>query len=401
MIKHSRSLGANIFKSSIIRGIFILSMLASFSGFAVDSQNSTLSSAARQGDAEAQYYLGWKYLLGDGVPQDYKQAEDWLRKASAQGMGKAHHALGQMYDRGLGVNQDYKQAVTWYRKAAEQGVAPAQNDLGAKYFRGEGVLRDYKQAEFWFRKAAEQGYINAQQNLGAIYLQGEGIPQDYKQAATWYRKAAEQGDVTAQFNLGAMYENGHGVPQDYKQAVAWYHKAAEQGYVDAQHKLKEISKKKAPTAQKSSKKINAVDESEVKQAAKGTLKVPHEVSAFKKDNIVCVKGRVTYEDDGKVQCQTTGVKASFNYGRNNYMDVTVTMDVMKPENARAYFEVFHASLSQGLKILGKNPRIADDFKSLPLSPDWNKPTIIKGVEFNIPDEGGIGRYGNYMVTVTK
>jgi TPR repeat protein len=51
------------------------------------------------------------------------------KKAAKQGNVEAQSFLGLMYSEGLGVAQDYKQAVYWYQKAADQGYAEAQNNL--------------------------------------------------------------------------------------------------------------------------------------------------------------------------------------------------------------------------------------------------------------------------------
>ncbi len=70
---------------------------------------------------------------------DYASALREFRPLAEQGNASAQYNLGFMYDIGRGVPQDYKQAVTWYRKAAEQGNAGAQNHLGTMYEHGEGV----------------------------------------------------------------------------------------------------------------------------------------------------------------------------------------------------------------------------------------------------------------------
>src|SRR5450432_700556 len=36
--------------------------------------------SASLGNARAMNYLGWLYVKGTGVPQDYKQAQDWYEK---------------------------------------------------------------------------------------------------------------------------------------------------------------------------------------------------------------------------------------------------------------------------------------------------------------------------------
>ncbi|MBK1646679.1 hypothetical protein CKO25_18955 [Thiocapsa imhoffii] len=191
---------------------------------------------ADQGDAIAQFFLGWMYAER-GNDQDDARAVGWYRKAAEQGDVDAQVNLGWMYEEGRGVAQDDRAAASWYRKAAEQGHAVAQFNLGLMYGEGRGVAQDDRQAVSWYLKAAEQGDFDAQFNLGWMYQEGRGVAQDDRQAVSWYRKAAEQGDSDAQFNLGWMYQEGRGVAQDDRAAVSWYRKAAEQGDSEAQQAL--------------------------------------------------------------------------------------------------------------------------------------------------------------------
>ncbi|NDE05666.1 MAG: sel1 repeat family protein, partial [Flavobacteriia bacterium] len=66
----------------------------------------------------------------------------------------AQHNLGFMYMNGRGVAQDYKEAVRWYRLAALQGNTKAQNNLGVMYGVGQGVAQDNPRAHMWFNIAA-------------------------------------------------------------------------------------------------------------------------------------------------------------------------------------------------------------------------------------------------------
>ena len=118
--------------------------------------------------------------------KNYPVALKLFTKLAEQGDASAQFALGFMYDNGEGVPKDASQAVTWYRKAAEQGDAKAQFNLGFMYANGEGVPKDASQAVTWYRKAAEQGVAQAQFNLGVMYANGEGVPKDYVQAAKWF-----------------------------------------------------------------------------------------------------------------------------------------------------------------------------------------------------------------------
>ena len=97
------------------------------------------------------------------------------RRLADQGDALAQFSLGFMYDNGWGVPQDYAAAVKWYRKAAEQEDAKAQYNLGQMYRLGYGVQRDYDEAVRWFRKAAEHGDAEAQYNLGFMYEAGRGV----------------------------------------------------------------------------------------------------------------------------------------------------------------------------------------------------------------------------------
>jgi len=164
---------------------------------------------------------------------DYATAFQEFERLAEQGDANAQYNLGFMYAKGEGVPQDYAQAYHWYSKAAEQGHAFAQFILGVMYEKGWGVPQDHAQAVAWYRKAAEQGHASAQSNLGFMYEKGWGVPQDDVQAVHWYSKAAEQGHASAQFNLGLMYAKGEGVPQDYAQAYHWLNLAAAQGHEDA------------------------------------------------------------------------------------------------------------------------------------------------------------------------
>ena len=77
------------------------------------------SKAAQQGDVGAQTALGFAYLSGNGVPQDYKRAHELFSKAAEQGNQFAQYNLSFMFGEGLGVAQDSKQAAEWYRKACQ------------------------------------------------------------------------------------------------------------------------------------------------------------------------------------------------------------------------------------------------------------------------------------------
>lgn len=76
---------------------------------------------ARQGNPEAQFYLGVMYDDGDGLTQDYGQAFSWFRKAAEQGHAQAQRQLGKLYFHGLGVEKNLVRAYAWFNLAMAQG----------------------------------------------------------------------------------------------------------------------------------------------------------------------------------------------------------------------------------------------------------------------------------------
>ncbi|GGY80706.1 hypothetical protein GCM10011613_27200 [Cellvibrio zantedeschiae] len=197
----------------------------------ISSTPTEINLNAEPSDAAMQLRTAFKYVKGDGVAQDYKQAIHWFTKAAEQGNVIAQTSLGYIYQKGEGVPQDFNQAIQWYTKAAEQGSVDAQRNLGIMYFNPEGTPRDYQKAKLFFTKAAEQGDLSAQHNLGIMSERGNGaaVPKDLKQAFSLYSKVANQGFAPAQFSLGRMYVKGEGAPQDYKQGYIWFALAATNG----------------------------------------------------------------------------------------------------------------------------------------------------------------------------
>jgi len=125
---------------------------------------------------------------------DYATAvREWSPLAKL-GIAAAQFHLGQLYANGQGLPQDYVQAQQWYEKAAIQGDASAQLNLGVLYENGSGVPKDYQLALFWFRRSANRGNAMTLTKLGRMYEQGKGVPQDVVQAQKWYILGAAGGD---------------------------------------------------------------------------------------------------------------------------------------------------------------------------------------------------------------
>ena len=136
---------------------------------AVDSRQITAyRSAARQGDAAAQYALGVLYQTGEVVPQGFAQAFQWYERAAQQHYAPAQLALGILFEYGKGVAANAVRAVQYYEQAALQGHPVAQYRLALHYRDGEGVAQDTVKAREWLTRAAEQGNPDAAKALAAL-----------------------------------------------------------------------------------------------------------------------------------------------------------------------------------------------------------------------------------------
>jgi len=87
---------------------------------------------------------------------DDATAVQLLRPLSEEGNALAQFRLGYIYDTSNGISQDDAGAAKWYRRAADQGVAGAQYNLGAMYADGHGVALDYVEAYKWLSIAASR-----------------------------------------------------------------------------------------------------------------------------------------------------------------------------------------------------------------------------------------------------
>jgi TPR repeat protein len=205
---------------------------------------SALIDKAEHGDAIALHALG-NLIVHKGTTDrswSTKKVVKWFRSAGRQGNDEAQWYLGLMCSRG---KPNIEEAVKWYQMAADQGHAKAQNNLGRMYSMGRGVPADVQKAIELLTSSAQQGNGAAQCHLGLLYYGGIvfGVVQDYETSVYWTRKAAEQNNAPAQSNLGLAYEKGRGVEKDLSEAYMWYQLASDNIYTqdtrDRRYKLGE------------------------------------------------------------------------------------------------------------------------------------------------------------------
>jgi uncharacterized protein len=99
--------------SSSVRADALAEGVRGYAGENYIRSSRILIARAEQGDARAQTYIGVMYLRGQGVPQNYEAAADWLHRAAVSGVPAAQYFLGLMYDKGEGVAQDFVLTEAW------------------------------------------------------------------------------------------------------------------------------------------------------------------------------------------------------------------------------------------------------------------------------------------------
>lgn len=159
--------------------------------------NEALQKAANNGDADAAFEIGERYLIGRGVETSQTEALKWFEKAVAKGSPAAAFRLGMAYEKAQGVVRDRARARTNYVLAAESGHLKAMHNLAVMMVEDGGAKPDYANAIPWFRRAAERGLRDSQYNLGVIYARGFGVAQNLAESFLWFSLAANQGDIDA------------------------------------------------------------------------------------------------------------------------------------------------------------------------------------------------------------
>ena len=207
------------------------------------------SQAVALGHADAHYFLGRFYGLGDGISIDFAKAKQHYEKGHTLGSFKCGYALGLMYHTGMGVEKDEVLAKEYFSSNYAILLSEAQaNDpvsmhiLGTYYYYGFSVQRYIFQALTWFLKASELGYSDSQYMLGMIYETIGHEESDLSKATHYYELAAKQDHPYALYALGINALEA----ERFKDAVFYLEKAANQQYVLAAYTLAMYYHEKEP-----------------------------------------------------------------------------------------------------------------------------------------------------------
>lgn len=228
-------------KKILIATCFIISLMVTINIIVAQNKTATVSISeleqkAKNKDADAQLQLGMRYLKGEGVFPDAKEAEKWLKKAADQKNPEAIYQLGLMYFNGTGKDKpDFKKAFKMFAKAYEMNYPQATLKLGECYIYGYGENQDVIKGVGLVKAAANEGLPTAQMFYAYCLENGIGGTKDVSEARQWYEKAADKGLPLVLYRLGAIYDEGQSVDRDPVEAEKCFMEAANQP--DAEMKL--------------------------------------------------------------------------------------------------------------------------------------------------------------------
>jgi len=174
---------------------------------------------ALKGDSYAQIMLAAYYREGlANIPQDKNEAWKWFVSAAKQGNAQAQYIVGSMYEVGDGLNYYPQESYTWLRKAADQNFSSAQRLLGAS----NRINLSTKERHDWLLKAANNGNEAAQYDL-ADYLAHQ---RKHQEAIPWFHKACDQKVPEAYFAIAKYYDAGEFMEKDEQKAYEYFTLAA-------------------------------------------------------------------------------------------------------------------------------------------------------------------------------
>ena len=170
----------------------------------------SLSYAADQGHAPAQWKLARMYAEGDGVPRDDlrafdnfsqvcdRHADEAPESPTAPFVSSAFIALGSYYLNGIPNSvvkaNPVKAREMFAYSASYFGDPEAQLVLARLYLDGIGGAKDTKQALRWLNLSAEKGNRLAQAELGKLLFSGEVGPKQRARGLMWLNLASDTAD---------------------------------------------------------------------------------------------------------------------------------------------------------------------------------------------------------------
>ncbi len=181
---------------------------------------------------------------------NYAGAYIELIELANEGDAQAQYFLGWMTDNGLGpTHLDPAAAFRWYKLAAEQGHNEAQFAVARALGIGRGTSRNMAEAMVWLRRSADAGQAPAMMALAVMLDEGRGVARDPEAALAWERRAADAGDGAALYSYADRLFGGRGLTKNADAGMEWLRRAVATGYPPALYRLSKFILERAKRAE--------------------------------------------------------------------------------------------------------------------------------------------------------
>ncbi len=156
--------------------------------------------AASMGSEKAMNALGYSYMFGEGVEEDFNRAADLFRMAIRKGSTKAAANLGRLWAY-YGYEMDDAEVYQALKMGAEAGEEIAFAPFANCYYYACGCDENQKLAAYWAFRSYQEGMIEAYELLARFYHEGYFVPQIPSIEKYCYLKLQEAGaDVSTKLN---------------------------------------------------------------------------------------------------------------------------------------------------------------------------------------------------------
>lgn len=207
--------------------------------------------AAIGGDDGATMAMGYRHLMGDGVPRNCISAMRYYKLAAqraVQMMGPVEFSIrpesldlehvpsnkpdGFTRIKYLAtMNDAFKMGGEVCYRAAQMITIAQRDTLRGKQVDSE-VLEDVRQL---LHRVLDAGYARAGAFLGYLHTYGYGVPVNTTLGFRYYANASETAE--ARMGIGLVYYHGLGVRQDHDRALHYFGLAAKSGFPEAVYYL--------------------------------------------------------------------------------------------------------------------------------------------------------------------
>lgn len=193
-----------------------------------------LEVAAKEGDAESQYLLGFHLNEGRHVKRDPARALNLFENAAVREHAQAAYLAALAYKDGEVVPADPEKSAVYMKIAADGDVVEAIYLTALALDNGDGLPQDKAKAKAYYEKAAENGNLEATVTIAKAYETGDGVPRDMAWSLRWHERAARYGVLESQYTFGTNIWAGNGLPVNQSEGLKWLMIAAQSGHKKSQ-----------------------------------------------------------------------------------------------------------------------------------------------------------------------